>query len=62
MGDKPQGLDKVTGKYVYGGQVASNIDEARDAMGINWAIWSELVEAIPPAFTKYLGDQIVNWL
>ena len=48
MGDKPQGLDKVTGKYVYGGQVASNIDEARDAMGINWAIWSELVEAIPP--------------
>ncbi len=62
MGDKPQGLDKVTGKYVYGGQVATTIDEARDAMGINWAIWSELVEAIPPAFTKYLGDQIVNWL
>lgn len=62
MGDKPQGLDKVTGKYVYGGQVATTIDEARQAMGIDWAIWTELVEAIPPAYTEYLGAQIVNWL
>jgi len=58
MGDKPQGLDKVTGKYVYGGQVASSIDEARKAMDMDWAIWTELVEAIPPAFTQYLGEQI----
>jgi DNA (cytosine-5)-methyltransferase 1 len=41
-----------------GGKTASTIDEARKAMNMNWAIWSELVEAIPPAFTKYLGDQI----
>jgi DNA (cytosine-5)-methyltransferase 1 len=41
-----------------GGKTASTIDEARKAMDMNWAIWSELVEAIPPAFTKYLGDQI----
>lgn len=62
MGDKPQGLDKVTGKYVYGGLVATNIDEARQAMGIDWAIWSELVEAIPPAYTEYLGVQLHEWL
>jgi DNA (cytosine-5)-methyltransferase 1 len=62
MGDKPQGLDKTTGKYVYGGQVASTIDEARMAMGIDWAIWSELVEAIPPAYTEYLGVQLHEWL
>lgn len=45
-----------------GGKTATTIDEARQAMGIDWAIWTELVEAIPPAFTKYLGDQIGSWL
>jgi DNA (cytosine-5)-methyltransferase 1 len=45
-----------------GGKTASTIDEARQAMGMDWGIWTELVEAIPPAFTKYIGDQIVNWL
>ena len=41
-----------------GGKTAISIDEARVAMGISWAIWTELVEAIPPAYTKYLGLQI----
>ena len=41
-----------------GGKTAISIDEARSAMGISWAIWTELVEAIPPAYTKYLGLQI----
>ena len=41
-----------------GGKTAISIDEAREAMGISWAIWTELVEAIPPAYTKYLGLQI----
>jgi DNA (cytosine-5)-methyltransferase 1 len=45
-----------------GGKTASTITEARQAMGMEWAIWTELVEAIPPAFTKYLGDQIGSWL
>lgn len=43
-----------------GGKTASTIDEARKAMGIDWAIWTELVEAIPPAFTKYLGEQLIR--
>ena len=45
-----------------GGKTASTIDEARNAMGISWAIWTELVEAIPPAYTKYLGGQLGRWL
>ena len=45
-----------------GGKTAATIDEARDAMGMPWAIWTELVEAIPPAFTEYLGGQIGSWL
>lgn len=41
-----------------GGKTAESIEQAREAMGMPWAIWSELVEAIPPAYTKYLGEQI----
>jgi DNA (cytosine-5)-methyltransferase 1 len=43
-----------------GGKTATTIDEGRDAMGISWALWGELVEAIPPAYTQYLGKQIIN--
>lgn len=43
-----------------GGKTASTINEARQAMGINWGIWTELVEAIPPAYTKYLGEQLLR--
>lgn len=42
----------------HGGKTADSIDEAREAMGISWAIWSELVEAIPPLYTLYIGNQI----
>lgn len=45
-----------------GGKTATTITEARNAMDMEWAIWTELVEAIPPAYTKYLGGQIVNWI
>ena len=41
-----------------GGKTAETIEQARDAMGIHWAIWTELVEAIPPAYTLYLGLQV----
>jgi hypothetical protein len=38
------------------------MDEAKDAMGIDWMIWGELVEAIPPAYTQYLGNQAKDYL
>ena len=37
---------------------AGSVDEARDAMGIDWMSWSDLTEAIPPAYTKHLGAQL----
>ena len=43
-----------------GGKTATTIDEGRDAMGMPWAIWTELVEAIPPAYSEYLGKQIID--
>lgn len=41
-----------------GGKTAESIEQAREAMGINWMIWGELVEAIPPVYTEYLGRQV----
>ena len=62
MNDQPQGVDKKSGRYVYGGITATSIDEARDAMGIDWMLWADLVEAIPPAYTKHLGTQLLKHL
>jgi DNA (cytosine-5)-methyltransferase 1 len=46
-----------------GGKTAINVDEARNAMGINWAMkWGDLVEAIPPIYTEYLGKQALEQL
>ena len=41
-----------------GGKTATSLEEARMAMGIDWMLWGDLVEAIPPAYSKYLGNQI----
>jgi DNA (cytosine-5)-methyltransferase 1 len=35
---------------------------ARDAMGIDWMNKNELNEAIPPAYTEFIGRQLLNHL
>lgn len=35
---------------------------ARDAMGINWMTKNELNEAIPPAYTRFIGKQLLAYL
>jgi len=60
---KPVGIygsmrDEIPG----GGHTAKTMDEAHNAMGINWMLWGELVEAIPPAYTHYVGQQILGQL
>ena len=44
-----------------GGRTAHTMEEASNAMGIDWMIWTELVEAIPPAYTSHIGDQML-WI
>ena len=34
------------------------LDEARDAMGIDWMERRELAEAIPPAYCEWVGAQL----
>jgi DNA (cytosine-5)-methyltransferase 1 len=43
-----------------GGKSASTIEEARKAMGLNYMNWANIIEAIPPAYTKYLGQQLMK--
>ena len=45
-----------------GGHTAKSIEQAREAMGIDWMIWGELVEAIPPIYTAFLGKQIIDMI
>lgn len=45
-----------------GGHTAKTMEQAHDAMGIHYMIWGELVEAIPPSYTKYLGLQVMESL
>lgn len=35
---------------------------ARDAMGIEWMTKNELNEAIPPVYTRFIGEQLLSYL
>jgi DNA (cytosine-5)-methyltransferase 1 len=39
-----------------GGQTPETLAQARELMGMPWASWGTLTQAIPPAYTKYLME------
>jgi DNA (cytosine-5)-methyltransferase 1 len=39
-----------------------NLAHARDVMGIDWMSRTELAESIPPAFTRFVGEQLLEHL
>ena len=60
---KPVGVyGSMRDEIPHGGHTAKSIEEAREAMGIDWMLWGDLVEAIPPAYTKHLGLQLLTHL
>lgn len=40
-------------------RAARTLAEAQAAMGIDWMEWSELTQAIPPAYTEYIGRTLL---
>ena len=60
---KPVGIyGSMRDEIPKGGHTAKSIEQAREAMGIDWMIWGELVEAIPPVYTETIGKQILSVL
>lgn len=41
-------------------RAASSIEEARAAMGMDWGDWDGVREAIPPAYTEWIGTQLLH--
>lgn len=52
--DRAKHYAAVTGHF-------SDADFAREAMGIDWMTRDELAEAIPPAYSRFLAEQIDLW-
>jgi DNA (cytosine-5)-methyltransferase 1 len=62
-GIRPLGVyGSVGGGVPGGGDIAWNLGEASSLMGIDWMKWPELKEAIPPAYTEYIGEHLFKEL
>lgn len=44
------------------GRRAANVAEAREVMGMPWASWHGATQAVPPAYTEFLGLQLLDHL
>ncbi len=41
---------------------AASIEEASTAMGIDWMVWDEITQAIPPVYSHFIGKQALEFL
>lgn len=53
---------KTISVFGHGGHVYHGVDDWREVMGIDWMSRDELAEAIPPAYTRYIGEQFLSQL
>lgn len=54
------GRQPVPGEFVHVVGNFCGVEYAKEAMGINWMNRDEMAEAIPPAYTEYLGKQLMT--
>jgi DNA (cytosine-5)-methyltransferase 1 len=50
---------RATGTIHY---AAASLEQAQEAMGMDWGDWHGVKEAIPPAYTEFIGAQLMNHL
>lgn len=55
-----QGRPAKPGEFVTVTGNCSGADYARAAMGIDWMVRDELSQAIPPAYTQFIGEQLIK--
>ena len=58
-GVKPDGRRLFTRTDGTMQRAAKGLAEGQQAMGIDWMDWEDLTEAIPPAYTHWLGEQLL---
>jgi len=57
VGIRPLGVyGSMNDNIPSGGQTVRSLEEGRELMGMPWANWPGLVEAIPPAYTRHIGQ------
>jgi len=62
-GDRPDGrLLNSRSSPKTGNRAAKGLAEGQHAMGMPWADWKGCTQAIPPAYTEYIGRQLLQHL
>jgi len=61
-GDHPDETTHIRPDGTSRGLRARSLTEGQEAMGIDWMEWDDLTEAIPPLFTQYIGEQLLDHL
>jgi DNA (cytosine-5)-methyltransferase 1 len=51
---------KTISVFGHGGHVYHGVADWREVMGIDWMNRDELSEAVPPAYTKFIGEQFLS--
>jgi len=59
-GDHPDPRPYLRPDGTQRGTKARTVAEAQEAMGMPWADWRGLAEAIPPAYTEWIGTQLAD--
>lgn len=57
-----QGRRPADGEFITVTGCFSGAQIGREAMGISWMTRAELTQAIPPAYTEFIGNQLINAL
>lgn len=61
-GERPDGRRITTKADGTAYRAVKGVEAARVAMGMPWASWNGLREAIPPAYTEWIGTQLLEHL